>query len=228
MQKGTTMATATASTRKTSAAKAKAKVAARKGSAASKSTAAKATNAKAAKAKNTATKAKSEGPSKREAAAKNDAALTEKIVEARANDEKWSEIATDLSITPGKAQFLMMKHDVAEGNVPAIKHRNENELIAGIKKARTANDAYSSWGWISARSGVAEGKVKALAEDNGMDVRGSNVAVTRAATATNGQTKTGGEAKATAKKSTGASVKDKAKKASAARKAKGSRPISKG
>lgn len=121
-----------------------------------------------------------DGPSKRELAAKRDEGLTENIVERRDNGESWADIASDLNITSGKAQFLMMKHRVAEGEVPAIKHRNETELVSGIRKARDAQNEFSSWGWISARSGVSEGKIKALAEEAGMDVSGSNVAVARA------------------------------------------------
>lgn len=159
-----------------------------------------------------------DGPSKRELAKARDAEFTETIVERRDNGDSWGDIASDLNITPGKAQFLMMLHRVAEGDVPAIKHRNETELVNGIRKARDAQNEFSSWGWISARSGVSEGKVKALAEESGMEVSGSNIAVARAEANGGGKkadTKTTKQAgRATAKKTGGkaAAAKARAKK----------------
>jgi len=152
----------------------------RKSAAKSKVAAAKAAP-KGKTAKSAATKATTtDGPSKRELAKARDAELTTQIVASRDAGEKWGEIASAHSITPGKAQFLYMLHCVAEGDVPSIKHRNETELVNGIRKARDAHDTYSSWGWIAARTGVSEGKIKALATEAGMDVAGSNVAVRRA------------------------------------------------
>lgn len=140
----------------------------------------KAGTAKSAAAKSAAKGKTADGPSKREQQRAQDAERMAKVVSRRADDEKWSEIAEALHITPGKAQFLYMQHCVSEGEVKAIRHRNEDELVAGIRKAREANDAHSSWGWIAARTGVSEGKIKSLAEEAGMSVKGSNVAVARA------------------------------------------------
>lgn len=160
-----------------------------------------------------------DGPSKREAQAARDAELTTKVVERRGNDEKWGEIADALHITPGKAQFLMMKHEVAEGDVPSIRHRNDAELLAGIRKAREANNEYSSWGWISARTGVSEGKVKAIATEAGMNVKGSNVAVARAEA--NGGGKKSDKKTGTQRQTGGKAKGSKAAKAKAKAKAKG-------
>lgn len=181
------MASATKSTAVARKTAAKSKVAAAKGK---------------ARTKTAATKPAADGPSKRELAKVRDAELTDLIVAAREGEtpEKWGEIAAEHSITPGKAQFLYMQYQVAEGDVPAIRHRNENELVAGIRKAREANNSYSSWGWIAARTGVSEGKVKALAEEAGIPVSGTNVAVARAeanGTAKKADTKTRKQASTT-------------------------------
>lgn len=163
-----------------------------------------------------ATAAKADGPSKREAQQAKNAELRDKVVSMRADDAKWSEIATKLHITSGKAQFLFMQHCVAEGEVSAIRFKQGDEasLIAGIRKAREANDAHSSWGWIAARTGVSEGKIKSLAEEAGMPVKGSNVAVARAeangsSSKSDGKTKT--QAKTGGKKGAAASKVAKAK-----------------
>lgn len=132
----------------------------------------------AAKAKATAT---NDGPSKRELAKARDAELTEQVLEAREEGQSWSEIAADLSITPGKAQFLMMLHRVATGDVKPLRFKDDETLTEQIKKARTAADEFSSWGWIAARTGVSEVKIKRLAEEDGFwSPKSENIAVTRA------------------------------------------------
>jgi hypothetical protein len=132
--------------------------------------------------KATETAAKTEdGPSKRELQRAQNAEIREQVVEMRdEQDSSWSDIAEELSITPGKAQFLYMQAEVARKPKLKIKHTDEDELVEGIREAREANDAHSSWGWIAARTGVSEGKVKALAEEAGIPVTGTNVAVARA------------------------------------------------
>ena len=136
------------------------------------------------KAKNAASKATAkteDGPSKRELQKERDAEFTAHIVEARENGEKWGEIASELSITPGKAQFLMMLHLVETGEVSAFEFDNDEELTEVIKEARTAADEYSSWGWIAARTGVSEGKIKRLAEEDGFwEPKTENISIVRA------------------------------------------------
>lgn len=150
-----------------------------------------------AKAKGTATRAKAtqtkakaktqDGPTKREQQQAQNAELRERVVELRAADQSWSEIAGELNITPGKAQFLMMQHTVSKSPKLRLKHTDDESLVERIVEAREANDAHSSWGWIAARTGVSEGKIKALATEAGIPVAGSNIAVARAEA--NGSTK---------------------------------------
>lgn len=157
------MATTTRRTRKTTATKAK-----------TTATAAKATKAKA-------TKPAEDGPTKREMLAEQNAANTERIIELRDAESSWAEIAEELSITPGKAQYLMMLHLVSEGEVPAITFRNDDDLIRKCAAARAKADQYSSWGWISARAGVSEGKIKGLLEESGdYEPKAENIAAIRA------------------------------------------------
>jgi hypothetical protein len=203
--KGSRMATATKSSaaKKAAAAKAKAKTSAAKPA------------AKKAAAKTAAASTNGDGPGKREAQKARDAELTAQILEMRGNDAKWGEIASELSITSGKAQFLIMLHEVAEGTVPKITWRNDTEKVAKVKKAREAQDEHSSWGWLAARTGISEGTLKAFMSEH-MDVKGTNVAIARgAATKTNGTTKIGGAPakKAAAKGTSSAAAKAKAAKA---------------
>lgn len=142
--------------------------------------------------KTSAAKATTNGGSKREAAKAQQEKLIAKVVKARKSDTSWAEIASDLGVTPGKAQYLMMLHRVGEGDVPSIPSSPESKLVAGLKKARAKADEYSSWGWLSARAGVPEGRVKALAEEHGFYTKGKeNIAAKRAGT--NGSTKTTGK-----------------------------------
>lgn len=178
---------------------------------------------KSAKGGTTKTKAKTaksaaaEGPSKRELAKERDAELTEQVIDAREEGQSWSEIASDLNITPGKAQFLMMLHRVATGDVKPLRFKDDETLTEQIKKARTAADEFSSWGWIAARTGVSEVKIKRLAEEDGFwSPKSENIAVTRAEKNGDGETKakakTQRTAKTTAKSSKAAKAKAKAKK----------------
>jgi hypothetical protein len=153
-----------------------------------------------AKSKGAASRAKAtaktaDSQSKTEARQARDAEMTERMLELREEGESWSTIGEDLGITPGKAQFLLMLHKVATGEVKRLPFRNDDELAAKIAKARDAADEFSSWGWISARTGVSEPKLKRLHEENSnWTPRSDNISVTRAQ-------KNGGGS--TAKKSTG-------------------------
>lgn len=130
--------------------------------------------------KSTAKKTTQDGPSKRELQRERDAQLRARVVELREAETSWGEIAEEIKTTPGKAQFLFMQHQVESTPRLRIKHSDEDSLVAGIRAARDAQDAHSSWGWIAARTGVSEGTIKKLAEEAGMSVKGSNVAVARA------------------------------------------------
>lgn len=135
------------------------------------------------KGKTTAAKpAAADGPSKRDLLAAQNAEHTTRIVEARTVEEmSWSDIAEELSITPGKAQYLMMCHMVGEGEVPAITHRNEGELVKKVAAARAKADEYSSWGWLSARTSVPENRLKKLMEESGSYApKSENIAAIRA------------------------------------------------
>jgi hypothetical protein len=180
----------------------------------------KAGTTKSAAAKATA---KNDGPGKRELAKARDAELTTTIVARRDDGDKWGEIASDLNITPGKAQFLMMQHEVAHSPKLRLKHTDEASLVAAIRSAREANDAHSSWGWIAARTGVSEGKIKSVAEEAGIPVSGSNIAVARAesnggGTKGDGKTRRQATTKGTTTKKSSASKAAKAKARARARK----------
>jgi hypothetical protein len=170
-----------------------------------------------------ATAKKNDGPGKRELAKARDAELTTTIVARRDDGDKWGEIASDLNITPGKAQFLMMQHEVAHSPKLRLKHTDEASLVAAIRSAREANDAHSSWGWIAARTGVSEGKIKSVAEEAGIPVSGSNIAVARAesnggGTKGDGKTRRQATTKGTTTKKSSASKAAKAKARARARK----------
>lgn len=105
-----------------------------------------------------------EADGKAERAAKN-GELTAKVVEMREGGSKWGEIAEALDITPGKAMFLEMKAQVADNPKLAIKFSGDEDLTTKVIAAR--NDDMLSWGQISARTGVSEGKLKKLWEAGG-------------------------------------------------------------
>lgn len=131
--------------------------------------------------------AKKNGGQKREAAGKQTEALIRKVVALRKKDKSWAEVAEEISTTPGKAQYLMMLHRVEQGEVPRITGKTDAQLTAAIKKARQAADDYSSWGWISARAGIAEGRIKTLAKEGGFYSKGKeNIAQKRAGTEDSG------------------------------------------
>lgn len=132
---------------------------------------------KARKAKaSAAAKSKSSNSSKRTAAKANDTALTTKIVKARskAKPDTWGVIAENLSITSGKAQYLYMVHQVAEGEIPGISATTDQpaKLKTALTKGRKAGE---SWGLLSARSGIPEARLKRFAEEQGIPVAGERV-----------------------------------------------------
>lgn len=101
-------------------------------------------------------KAESEAK-KAERAAKN-GELTEQVLEMREAGKKWQEIADELEITPGKAMFLDMKAAVSASPKLKISWKDDDELAEKITNARTED--MLSWGQISARTGLSEGKLK--------------------------------------------------------------------
>lgn len=166
-------------------AKAKTKQKAAGGSKAARGKSAAKSASKTKAAKQTAAKTKSvDSGKKREAAAKQTEALIKKVVSLRKKDKSWKEIGDEIGTTPGKAQYLMMLHRVAEGEVPKIPNASNPDspkFAKSLEKARKAADEYSSWGWLSARSGLPEGKIKAIAEEAGFYKKGKeNVAAVRA------------------------------------------------
>lgn len=70
------------------------------------------------------------------------------------------DVAADLGLTPGQTAFIKMQILVADGTVKPITGRTEREVIAKVVKARKKADNYSSWGWLSARTGINEGQLK--------------------------------------------------------------------
>lgn len=105
-----------------------------------------------------------EADPKAERAAKN-GALQAEVVRMREEGSKWGDIAEALDITPGKAMFLEMKAQVADNPKLAIKWSDDEDLTEKVVAAR--NEDMLSWGQISARTGVSEGKLKKLWEAGG-------------------------------------------------------------
>lgn len=104
--------------------------------------------------------------------------LAAKVAKRFNGGESLSKIAKSIKKTPGQTKFLVMLHTVAHSPKLRITHSTEKELVQGIRAARNAKDEHSGWGWISARTNVSEGKVKALAEANGIAM--GNIATVRA------------------------------------------------
>lgn len=129
------------------------------------------------------TKAAKEEAAKKSAARAEQNAATMKIVIDRCvkGDESVGDVARDLKITAGKAAFLIMQHRVATGDVPELKATDDETATKNILAARAKADEFASWGWIAARTGLPESKVKLLAEKGGYKVKGDKVASTRAA-----------------------------------------------
>lgn len=138
------------------------------------------TGSKASKSK-AAPKAKAaKAPTKRATAQVDNTAMRAKVAKL-VGKHSLGDIAEQLSITPGKAAMLNMLNEVEANPKLRIKGRNEEEIVANAVKARELENEYSSWGWLSARSGIAEGRLKTLCEEAGVKVKGSHVAKARAA-----------------------------------------------
>lgn len=106
----------------------------------------------------------------RDARAKADADMGATIVKRRDNGDKYAVIASDLGITVGKAIFLYECATVAPKD--KIKFTSET-LGAKIDEAR---DEGLSWGRISARTGVPEGRVRSTWEKHtGKSARGESI-----------------------------------------------------
>lgn len=74
-----------------------------------------------------------------------------------------NDVAEFLDMSPIKAKYLVMQQQVEDGDVPAIKPTDEKAILKALK----ADDDYSSVAWIACRTGLADGKVKAIAEQSG-------------------------------------------------------------
>jgi hypothetical protein len=137
--------------------------------------------AKTSKAATKAKATKAKPASKREHATHDNDALRKQIATRLNKGEAISDIATALHITAGKAAYLNMLNVVEDTPSLRIKGRNDEELASKIVAAREKQDEHSSWGWLSARAGVPEARVKKLAEEAGAEVKGTHVAKERAA-----------------------------------------------
>jgi hypothetical protein len=113
--------------------------------------------------------------------------------------ESAATVAKDLGITPGKAAFIAMQLKVEDGDVPAITGRNEDALLKAVNVARNKADEHSSWGWLSARSGISESSLKSKMTEAGFDVAGTQIASVRKTKNGNGATKKAAPKKTTAK-----------------------------
>lgn len=101
---------------------------------------------------------KAELEAKKAEKAESNGKMTEQVLEMREDGKKWQEIADELGITPGKAMFLDMKAAVASSPKLKITWKDDAELAEAITNARTED--MLSWGQISARTGLSEGKLK--------------------------------------------------------------------
>lgn len=134
------------------------------------------------KAKPAKASAKAASPAKRETARADVDKQRADVAKRLKKGEKIGDIATALHVTPGRAKYLQMLNEVEDGTVASISTNGNDEAVGKrIAAARNKQDECSSWGWISARTGLPEAKVKKLAEDAGVTVKGSHVAKERAA-----------------------------------------------
>jgi len=119
---------------------------------------------------------------KREERAKLEAKQTTEVYKRYVNgDESLAVVAKSLSITSGKAAFLVMLKEVADGNVPAITGKDDDTLVKNIAAARAKADEHSSWGWLAARASKSEGWIKTKLEEAKLySPRAENIASKRA------------------------------------------------
>jgi hypothetical protein len=114
-----------------------------------------------------------------------------------ANSDGIAAAADLLGESTVKAKYLVMQQQVEDGDVPAIKPTDEKAILKALK----AGDEYSSVAWVACRTGLADGKVKAIAEaaghsfDRGRPSGGGGTKTSSKATA-KGKGKTGSASKA--------------------------------
>lgn len=87
--------------------------------------------------------------------------LTAKIVKMRNSGSKWAEISEALGVRTGKAMSLF-----AGATGDPITFKNEDDLAKKVVALRTGKEPLS-WGVLSARTGVGEGKLRKLFEQGG-------------------------------------------------------------
>lgn len=104
--------------------------------------------------------ATTEETSAREARKAENMALAERIVELRENDNNWATISEETGVGQGKAMLLYM-YATTEDSDKINLTGNEDKDGPKIVKAREAG---LSWGQIMARTGIGEGKLRALFE----------------------------------------------------------------
>lgn len=80
-----------------------------------------------------------------------------------ADSDGIQEAADFLKTTTIKAKYLVMQQQVEDGDVPAIKPTDAKAILRALK----ADDDYSSVAWVACRTGLADGKVKSIAEEAG-------------------------------------------------------------
>lgn len=186
-------------------------MAATKKAAAKKSTAKKAASKKApAKAKATAEETESKKAAAAERRAERErvnAELAEQISALREEGKTWKEISDELSVTQGRAQLLLMRHEAGEPSV--------NPTPARIVKDRDQGEM--SWPAIGAKYGISKAKVQSLYREAGLDPQASYIG--------KGGRYFGHEEKVADKKATAKTSSTKSTKAKSTAKAKAAKPI---
>lgn len=130
--------------------------------------------------------------------------------------ESAATVAKDLGITPGKAAFIAMQVRVDNGEVSKISFKNDEQLVKNTVAARAKADQYSSWGWLSARTGVSEPTLKSKVAEAGHEVAGSKIAsVRKAARPASKTAKTSPTAKKTAAAGKSKSTRTRTRRAAA-------------
>lgn len=107
------------------------------------------------------------------------------IINSRlAAGETLSVIASDLGIRPNIAHGYVRAAQLEAGDTTPITFKNDADLVAKVVKERNnLTSRFNSWGWLSTRTGVAEGTLKTKVAAAGHDVSGTNIASARKAAA---------------------------------------------
>jgi hypothetical protein len=129
--------------------------------------------------------------------------------------ESAATVAKDLGITPGKAAFIAMQVRVENGEVAKIAGKTDEQLIKNTVAARAKADQYSSWGWLSARTGVSEPALKSKVAAAGHSVAGEKIASVRKANRPAVVKKTSPTAKKTATAKASKSTRTRTRRAAA-------------